>query len=296
MPKRAVGGANTATLDHEEAEDASRTPDTAVVSPQLRWATTGEVITVFLSDMEKVNTILDLKKAVRNIRTDVSIFRIQLYMNNRRMKDEEEVMIGGKDCPTYLQCVLVPVRTPTRQESFYLHQAICKRDIREVVAYLQQGLDPSALIQVAGGHAHHILTYALTVDCFTSVHNDHQEAMKLTKVIIEAKADINQADAEGSTPLIFAIRSNFLQGVALLLQMRADPHLKHVTQNASPLYYAANMVSEECVCSLLRYRADPSDLGIPASMSQYRQDYQSRIQTFVESVQEGTAVNEAAMG
>eukprot|EP00435_Cladocopium_sp_Y103_P028677 s3181_g7.t1 len=260
MLKTAAGVLNAFTFDHDEVEDGSHTSDATVISPQIKWATTGEAIIVFLPDMEKVNTILDLKKAVRNVRTDLSIFRIQLYMDKRRMQDEETVTVGGEECLTHLQCVLVPVRTPTRQESFYLHQAICKRDIRGVIAHLQQGLDPSALIQAAGGHAHNILTYALTVDCFTSVQEEHQESMKLTKVIIEAKADLNQPDAEGSTPLIFAIRSNFLQGVELLLQMSADPHQKHVEQNASPLYYAANMVSEECVCSLLKHRADPSDL------------------------------------
>eukprot|EP00435_Cladocopium_sp_Y103_P026629 s4538_g6.t1 len=138
-------------------------------------------------------------------------------MDRLQMQDEERIMVGGEEIPTHLLCVLVPLRTPTRHESFELHRAICKRDICKVVLLLQQGLDPSAPIQVAGGHVHNILTPALTVDSFTRVHKDHVDNMELTKLIIEAKADVNQPDTEGSTPLIFAIRSNFLQGVKVAI-------------------------------------------------------------------------------
>eukprot|EP00435_Cladocopium_sp_Y103_P061833 s1436_g23.t1 len=283
-------------MNDQETEDLLYASESIVVSPQIKWATTGEILIVLPPDSEKLNTILDMKKAVKDSWEDLSIFRIQLYVGNRQMQNEEKIMVRGGESLAHLQCVLAPLRTPTRQESIDLHHAICRRDILEVVAYLQQGLDPSTPIRGAGGHAHNILTSALTVDSFARVHKDHKESMELTKLIIEAKANVDQPDAEGSTPLIFAIRSNFLQGVELLLQMRANPHLRHSTQNASPLYYAANMVSEESVCSLLKYRADPSDFCVPASMSQYREDYQSRIQTFVKAVQESYAANETAVG
>eukprot|EP00435_Cladocopium_sp_Y103_P040552 s2670_g11.t1 len=208
------------------------------------------------------------------------------------MQDEERIVVGGDEIPTHLLCVLVSLRTPTRDESFELHRAICERDICQVALLLRQGLDPRAPIQVAGEYVHNILTPALTVDSFARVQKDLGGNMELTKLIIEAKADVNQPDTEGSTPLIFAIRSNFLQGVKVLLQMRADPQLGHFMQNASPLYYAANTVSEESVCLLRKYRADPREVEIPLTMLQYAEDYRSRIRTFVEAVQENNAMNE----
>eukprot|EP00435_Cladocopium_sp_Y103_P039240 s1136_g10.t1 len=189
------------------------------------------------------------------------------------MQNEEIIVVGGDEVPTHLLCVLVPLRTPTWHESGELHCVVCKR-------------------QAVGEHLHNILTSALAVDSFTREHKDQGDNMDLTKLLIEAKADANQPDAEGSTPLIFAIRSNFLQGVQVLLQMRADPHLRHSTQNASPLYYAANMVSEESICLLLRHRTGPSEFGMPSSVLQDADDYRSRIQSFVEAVQETNAAYE----
>eukprot|EP00435_Cladocopium_sp_Y103_P037131 s455_g9.t1 len=256
-------------MENKETDITFFSADAITVSPQIKWATSGELLWELSIGAKVPLTVLDLKKAVKGSWEELSIYRMQLYLQNRRLEDEEIITMKKDECAPSLQCILVPLRAPTVQEGMDLHNAICRHDIGEIVSCLQRGLDPSALIKVAGGYSHNVLASSLTTDIFTPAHKDHKEEMQLTKMMIEAKANVNKSDSEGSTPLIFAIQSNLLRGVETLLQARADPHLRHLKKGASPLYYAASAASANKSHELTPERAmDGEATGAAGSSTQ----------------------------
>lgn len=81
--------------------------------------------------------------------------------------------------------------------------------------------------------------------------------LELLKLLISKGASVDLADEDGETPLLFAIRSNFLQGVKVLIEQgHVDLNLAEKVNGWTPLMIAAMDGYAEIVEALLEAKAD----------------------------------------
>jgi ankyrin repeat protein len=64
---------------------------------------------------------------------------------------------------------------------------------------------------------------------------------QITRILLDAKADINLASANGSTPLVVAITNNHITLAMTLLERGADPNIADQFWKRTPLYAAIEM-------------------------------------------------------
>ena len=86
--------------------------------------------------------------------------------------------------------------------------------------------------------------------------------------LLRAKADVNKANGEGFTPLIFAIRSSSIEAVKVLLRAGANPNAQ-TTGGRPALYWAiVDRDNDEIVAALLKAGANKSiKVGIGGDIS-----------------------------
>ncbi|KAG2205684.1 Glycerophosphoryl diester phosphodiesterase family-domain-containing protein [Mucor mucedo] len=81
--------------------------------------------------------------------------------------------------------------------------------------------------------------------------------LDLLKLLISKQASVDLADEDGETPLLFAIRSNFLEGVRVLIQQgHVDLNLAEKVNGWTPLMIAAMNGFKEIVETLLEAKAN----------------------------------------
>ncbi|GAA5810534.1 hypothetical protein MFLAVUS_003957 [Mucor flavus] len=81
--------------------------------------------------------------------------------------------------------------------------------------------------------------------------------LELLKLLVSKGASVDLADEDGETPLLFAIRSNFLQGVKVLIEQgHVDLNLAEKINGWTPLMIAAMEGFAEIVETLLEAKAD----------------------------------------
>ena len=127
------------------------------------------------------------------------------------------------------------------------------------------------------------------------------------KQILEEGAEMNQADPEGDTPLINAIRAGKIDTVKLLIENGADINKKN-KNNLSPLFFAVRYRNTEIVKELLDNGADIRErfpierrdepllftvIGISGEMLQVFIDHGADIN---ETNSRGNTIFDAAMG
>lgn len=81
--------------------------------------------------------------------------------------------------------------------------------------------------------------------------------LELLKLLISKGASVDLSDEDGETPLLFAIRSNFLEGVNVLIQQgHVDLNLAEKVNGWTPLMIAAMNGFKEIVETLLEVKAN----------------------------------------
>eukprot|EP00435_Cladocopium_sp_Y103_P008128 s1010_g2.t1 len=120
---------------------------------------------------------------------------------------------------------------------------------------LLQGVCPSFMVEkYQGGSRKNLVTFALERDV---EHFGRFTRPRLTEMLIEAEANINQIDSSLRTPLINAIMLGYAPGVALLLETRADPMKRELRRNETALHVAVQESTLlEILSMLLSSRAD----------------------------------------
>ena len=106
-----------------------------------------------------------------------------------------------------------PAQTPAPAQS--LKKAVLKSDLPTADALLKSGVDPNALIEIVPGSA---TTYLITAATNNSLN--------LVKLLLQAKAQVNQVDAFKTTALMTAASKGNAAIVALLLASGADARAK----------------------------------------------------------------------
>lgn len=109
--------------------------------------------------------------------------------------------------------VTAPAQTPTPAQS--LKKAVLKSDLGTAEALLKTGTDPNAAIEIVPGSA---TTYLITA----ATNNN----LDLVKLLLQAKAQVNQVDAFKTTALMTAVSKGNPAMVALLLASGADARAK----------------------------------------------------------------------
>lgn len=106
-----------------------------------------------------------------------------------------------------------PAQTPTPAHS--LKKAVLKSDLATAEALLKSGTDPNAAIEIVPGSA---TTYLITAATNNS--------LDLVKLLLQAKAQVNQVDAFKTTALMTAVSKGNPAMVTLLLASGADASAK----------------------------------------------------------------------
>ena len=106
-----------------------------------------------------------------------------------------------------------PAQTPTPVQS--LKKAVLKSDLPTTEALLKAGADPNAAIEIVPGSA---TTYLITAATNNS--------LEVVKLLLQAKAQVNQVDAFKTTALMTAASKGNAAIVALLLASGADARAK----------------------------------------------------------------------
>ncbi|MET4073246.1 ankyrin repeat domain-containing protein [Hymenobacter sp. UYCo722] len=104
-------------------------------------------------------------------------------------------------------------QTPTPAQS--LKKAVLKSDLPTAEALLKAGTDPNAAIEIVPGSA---TTYLITAATNNS--------LEVVKLLLQAKAQVNQVDAFKTTALMTAVSKGNAAMVALLLASGADARAK----------------------------------------------------------------------
>jgi uncharacterized protein len=104
-------------------------------------------------------------------------------------------------------------QSPTPAQS--LKKAVLKSDLPAAQALLKAGTDPNAAIEIVPGSATTYLITAVTNNSFD-----------LVKLLLQAKAQVNQVDAFKTTALMTAASKGNLALVELLLASGADARAK----------------------------------------------------------------------
>ena len=107
----------------------------------------------------------------------------------------------------------VSAQTPTPAQS--LKKAVLKSDLPTTEALLKAGADPNAAIEIVPGSA---TTYLITAATNNS--------LDVVKLLLQAKAQVNQVDAFKTTALMTAVSRSNAAIVALLLASGADARAK----------------------------------------------------------------------
>ncbi|MDQ2771687.1 MAG: ankyrin repeat domain-containing protein [Bacteroidota bacterium] len=92
-----------------------------------------------------------------------------------------------------------------------LKKAVLKSDLPTVEMLLKGGADPNAAIEIVPGSATTYLITAVT-----------DNSLEVVKLLLSAKAQVNQTDAFKTTPLMTAVSKGNPAMVALLLSSGAD--------------------------------------------------------------------------
>eukprot|EP00435_Cladocopium_sp_Y103_P044861 s740_g12.t1 len=187
--------------------------------------------------------------------------RTQLLYKYSVLQDDEHISEYPEILEEGVLCVESPARAPTRTEGLMLHHALADRDKELVLQMLREGIHPGPLISSDDGSTHNLLQAALVGD-FT---HEGQAAIddpcpQLTRILIEARAEVDLIDDSGITPLILATTMEYPAGIQMLLSNRANPNLTDQLYEESPLHYAIQHNSETCVQLLLEGRANPLKL------------------------------------
>lgn len=96
-----------------------------------------------------------------------------------------------------------------------LKKAVLKSDLPAVEALLKADTDPNAPIEIVPGSATTYLITAVT-----------DNSLEVVKLLLTAKAQVNQTDAFKTTALMTAVGKGNPAMVALLLSSGADAHAK----------------------------------------------------------------------
>lgn len=104
-------------------------------------------------------------------------------------------------------------QTPSPAQS--LKKAVLKSDLPAIEALLKGGADPNAIIEIVPGSATTYLITAVT-----------DNSLEVVKLLLTAKAQVNQVDAFKTTPLMTAVGKSNPAMVALLLSSGADTRAK----------------------------------------------------------------------
>eukprot|EP00435_Cladocopium_sp_Y103_P012802 s5490_g3.t1 len=136
-----------------------------------------------------------------------------------------------------------------------LMSALERGNEMELEMVLMQGLCPSFMVEaLQGGRRRSLVTFALERDV---EHFGRLARPRLTEMLLEAEANINQIDSSLRTPLINAVMLDYAPGVALLLQTRADPMKRELRGRETALHVAVQQGQMQIVNMLLSSRADP---------------------------------------
>eukprot|EP00435_Cladocopium_sp_Y103_P059816 s1436_g21.t1 len=203
-------------------------------------------------------SIAELKMKLSERHPTMCSTRTQLLHRYNVLQDEERISDYPEIMEEGVLCVESPARAPTRTEGLMLHHALADRDKELVLQMLREGIHPGPLISSDDGNTHNLLQAALVGD-FTyegqaATDNPYPQ---LTKILIEARAEVNLIDDSGITPLILATTMEYPAGIHMLLSHRADPNRTDQLYEEAPLHYAIQHNSEECVQLLLEGRANP---------------------------------------
>lgn len=113
----------------------------------------------------------------------------------------------------------------------------------------------------------------------------------VVQLLLEAKADVNKVRKDGTTPLWIASGSGYTDVVKLLLAAKADVN-KAANNGMTPLYVASNYGHTKVVGLLLKYDADVNAMGSyrPLQVASYN-GYKKIVNMLIDSGAEVNAPN-----
>jgi ankyrin repeat protein len=91
-----------------------------------------------------------------------------------------------------------------------------------------------------------------------SVINAAGEELRLLRVVLKFKPDLEARNSGGYTPLLEAVANGRLEAVKLLLEAGADPNNAYLREGATPLHLAASKGFTDIAALLLAHKADPN--------------------------------------
>eukprot|EP00435_Cladocopium_sp_Y103_P031676 s455_g8.t1 len=222
-------------------------------------------------------SIAELKTLLSERHPTMCSIRTQLLYQYTVLQDEVRIIDYPEMWEEGILCVEAPARAPTRTEGLMLHHALADKDKDQVLQMLREGLHPGFLVSSDDGATHNLLQAALVGD-FTANSQDelNDPDPQLTRILINARAEVNLIDDSGITPLILATTMEYPAGIRVLLSHLADPNRTDQLYEEAPLHYAIQHNSEVCVQALLEGRANPllssetSEQLTPRELAEYR--------------------------
>eukprot|EP00435_Cladocopium_sp_Y103_P001265 s3280_g1.t1 len=222
-------------------------------------------------------SIAELKMMLSVRHPTMCSIRTQLLYQYTILRDEVQISEHVEMFEEGILCVEAPARAPTRTEGLMLHHALADQDKDQVLQMLREGIHPGFLVSSDDGTTHNLLQAALVGDfTYDSQDETNDPDPQLTRILINARAEVNLIDDSGITPLILATTMEYPAGIRILLSHLADPNRTDQLYEETPLHYAIQHNSEECVQALLEGRANPllssetSEQLTPRELAEYR--------------------------
>jgi len=148
-----------------------------------------------------------------------------------------------------------------------LWDALERGDVDDVKDALQAGANPNA--RASNGYR--------ALDVATEMA-DAADDVDVMTALLDAGARVQDVNAEGLTPLFFALQHDHPQVAALLLARGANVNTRQATSGLTPLMVAVKHGSTQVVELLLDSGADIHAQALPQCTAQLRDEWDSQLQ------------------